>query len=172
MEAFVALAESARLPGPTLGPPNSSRQGSGRSRRMALLSTALRLFKCVPCVRRAAALCAAPAGMQPCATTLLAWQLGSHSDPAVTMPLDWVKMWMQLWARASQSQRRSLRVAWARALPRILLGGVRWWARVTGPLQATIAILGQIGWHAVEAARWISKDGNEYAELLWATGIW
>ena len=118
-------------------------------------------------MRRAAALCASPAGAQPCITTMLAWRLGPRRDPAAAVPLEQVSMWMRLWARSSEDQRCQLRTAWARALPRVLLGGVRW-ARVTGPMQATIAVLGQAGWHPVAPDRWISAEGTEYAELDWA----
>ncbi len=121
----------------------------------------------VQSMRRAAVLCCAPAGVQACTTTLLAWRLGSQRDPAVATPLEQVKLWMKLWARASPTDRRDLRKAWARALPRVLLRGVRW-SRVAGPLQATMAVLGQCGWHPIEPDRWISPDGSEYAGLQWA----
>ncbi len=118
-------------------------------------------------MRRAAVLSVAPAGAQPCTTTIIVWRLGSHRDPAVAAPLEQVKLWMRMWARAPAAQRKELEMAWMRALPRVLLGGVHW-SRVTGPLQATIAVLGQLGWHPVAPDRWISIDGSEYAELDWS----
>ncbi len=99
-------------------------------------------------MRRSAVQCVASAGTQPCTTTILAWRLNPRQDPAVACPLEQVRLWMQLWARAHRAERVELREAWARALPRILLGGLQW-HRVTGPMQATIAVLGQVGWHPV-----------------------
>ena len=118
-------------------------------------------------MRRAAAASVAKAGTQPCTTTLLAWRLGAHRDPATAMPLEQVKLWMKLWARATRQQRRELRAAWVRALPRILLGGVHW-KSVTGPMQATMAVLGQVGWRPIEPDKWITEDGREYGELEWS----
>ena len=77
-------------------------------------------------------------------------------------------MWMRIWGRATVAQRRELRTAWARAIPRIMLDGVRW-ERVTGPMQATIAVLAQIGWHPVHPNKWIDAEKENMAELEWAT---
>ncbi len=119
-------------------------------------------------MRRAAVCSASSAGAQPCTATIIAWRLGPQSDPAVTTPLEQVRLWMRLWARADKKERKEMRGAWARALPRILLGGLHW-ERVSGPLQATIAVLGQVGWHPVEPNRWIDASGTEYAELEWSS---
>ena len=72
-----------------------------------------------------------------------------------------------LMVRANKHERRDFRIAWARALPRILLGRLHW-ARVSGPVQATIAVLGQVGWHPVSPDKWIAPGGTEYAELGWS----
>ena len=36
-------------------------------------------------------------------------------------------------------------------------------------MQATIAVLGQVGWHPSAPDKWLSADGKEIAELEWAT---
>ena len=75
-------------------------------------------------MRRTAAMTVATAGVQPCTSTLLCWRLGAHMDPAIALPLEEIRLWMGLWARTSTSQRAELRMAWARALPRILLKSI------------------------------------------------
>ena len=50
-------------------------------------------------------------------------------------------------------------------MPRILLEGVNW-ACVTGPSQATIAVLGQVGWHPISPDKWLTPDNEEFAELV------
>ena len=125
-------------------------------------------------MRRAAVLCVAPAGVQPCTATILAWRLKPRCDPAIATPLAQVEQWMKLWKRASGDERTDLRRAWARALPRTLLKGIHW-STVSGPMQATVAVLGQAGWHPVSPDKWISRTHTEYAELDWSpfanTGI-
>ncbi len=118
-------------------------------------------------MRRAAVNCVAPAGAQPCTTTILAWRLSKRRDPAIASPLEQVQLWMRLWARATPAQRKEIRIAWARALPKVVHRGVKW-AQVAGPLQATMAVLGQVGWHPVAPDHWFSAGGTELAELDWA----
>ena len=119
-------------------------------------------------MRRAAVLSVASAGVQPCTTALLAWRLGPKRDPVIQTPLEQIQCWMKLWARATRAQRKELRLAWARSLPRVLLGGVHW-RNVVGPLQATQAVLAQVGWRPVAPDNWVSANGDEYAELEWST---
>ena len=119
-------------------------------------------------MRRAAIRSVKNAGTQPCTTTTLAWRLGNRRDPGVQVPLDQIKLWMRLWGRANTTQRRDIRIAWSRALPRILLNGIHW-ERVSGPMQATIAVLSQIGWHPVQPNRWMDGGKDNLAELEWAT---
>ena len=49
-----------------------------------------------------------------------------------------------------------------------MLNGVHW-ERVTGPMQATIAVLAQIGWHPVQPSKWMDAEKENLAELEWAT---
>ena len=118
-------------------------------------------------MRRSAVLTVARAGVQPCTTTILQWRLGRHRDPAIALPVEQVKMWIRLWERASKRQRNEIRLAWARGMHRVLLGGVRW-MKVTGPMQATMAVLGGIGWRPVAPDKWIDAAGDQYAELGWS----
>ena len=64
-------------------------------------------------------------------------------------------------------QRRELRTAWARALPKISLNGVHW-ERVTGPTQATMAMIAQIDWHTVAPDKWMDTEKENLAELEWS----
>ena len=106
----------------------------------------------VRAMRRAAVLSVAPAGVQPCTTTLLAWRLGSRRDRAAATSLEQVQLWMRLWARSSSMQRTELNTAWARGMPRVLFAvytghvsrgrsrqPLRFWARWDGiPLLLTV----------------------------------
>ena len=83
------------------------------------------------------------------------------------MPLDQIKLWMRLWGRATSTQRRDIRTAWSRAIPRILLNGIHW-DRVSGPMQATIAVIAQIGWHSAAPDRWVDTEKANLAELEWS----
>ncbi len=40
--------------------------------------------------------------------------------------------------------------------------------KVTGPMQATMAVLGGIGWRPVAPDKWIDAAGDQYAELGWS----
>ncbi len=61
-------------------------------------------------------------------------------------------------------EKREYRAAWTTALPRMLLNGVQW-ARASGPLQGTIAAMGQLGWVPAQPARWLAPDGATDADL-------
>ncbi len=115
-------------------------------------------------MRRNAAMCVAKAGSHPCMATLLAWRIGYKNDPAVMEPLRQVQMWMRLWQSTPAEERATIRKAWRRALPKVLLKGVHW-GRVSGLLQATIATLGQMGWAPVQPDRWLVADRLSYADL-------
>ncbi len=115
-------------------------------------------------MRRNAALSVSAAGLRPCLASLLAWRLDEDCDPAVREPLKQVQLWRRLWDTTPEAERSDLRKAWRRALPKVLLKGVHWGA-VSGPMQATIATLGQVGWAPVQPDRWLTEDRTRYADL-------
>ncbi len=118
----------------------------------------------VATMRKNARMCVTPAGAQSCTTTLLAWRLGPRSDPAVTAPTRQVKLWQRLWRSSPPSEKRQIAKAWKRAHPRILLHGVKWGC-VSGPLQATVAALGQLGWAPVSPNKWLAPGKDKMADL-------
>ncbi len=115
-------------------------------------------------MRRNARACVVPAGAHACSATLLAWRLGPRSDPAVTAPVRQVRLWQRLWHSSSGAERREIAKAWRRAHPRMLLHGVKWGCS-SGPLQATFATLGQLGWAPVAPNRWLTPDRQTMADL-------
>ncbi len=115
-------------------------------------------------MRRNAALSVAKAGLKPCTASLLAWRLDGDADPAIRTPLRQVQLWMRLWTSTPDSQKAELRTAWKRALPKLLLKGVNW-GLVSGPMQSTIACLGQLGWAPVQPDKWVTEDRLQYADL-------
>ncbi len=115
-------------------------------------------------MRRNAALSVATAGLRPCLASLLAWRLDDDSDPAIREPLKQVQLWRRLWSTTPDADKADLRKAWRRALPKVLLKGVRW-GSVSGPMQATIATVGQLGWAPVQPDRWLTEDRTQYADL-------
>ncbi len=115
-------------------------------------------------MRRNAALSVATAGLRPCLASLLAWRLDEDSDPAVREPLKQIQLWRRLWCTTPEADKADLRKAWRRALPKVLLKGVRW-GSVSGPMQATIATVGQLGWAPVQPDRWLTEDRTQYADL-------
>jgi hypothetical protein len=115
-------------------------------------------------MRRNACASVVPAGSQACPTSLIAWRLGPEVDPAVREPVRQVSMWMRLWETSNRRDKEDIRKAWTRAIPRVLLGGVHW-GRVTGPLQATVATLGQLGWTPNGPTRWLTPSKEHYADI-------
>jgi hypothetical protein len=77
-------------------------------------------------MRRNAALSVAGAGLKPCTASLLAWRLDEEADPAIRAPLRQVQLWRRLWTSTPDDQKGELRIAWRRALPKLLLKGVNW----------------------------------------------
>ncbi len=108
--------------------------------------------------------CVTKAGSHPCVATLIAWRLGPDTDPAAREPLRQVQMWMRLWNTTPTEEKGAIRKAWRRALPKVLLKGVQW-GRVSGPLHATIATLGQMGWAPIQPDKWLVEDRSTYADL-------
>ncbi len=115
-------------------------------------------------MRRNACMSVAPAGAQPCSTSLIAWRLGSGADPAVREPLRQVSLWRRIWNTTPQEQRADIKKAWRRAVPKILLHGIKW-SKVTGTLQATVATLAQLGWVPSAPSRWATPCRSHYADL-------
>ncbi len=115
-------------------------------------------------MRQNARVCVVLAGTHSCTTTLLAWRLGPRCDPAVVAPVRQTKLWQRLWHSSTPSEKRDITKAWQRGHPRVLLQGVKW-GRVSGPLQATVAALGQLGWAPVAPNRWLTPDRATMADL-------
>ncbi len=115
-------------------------------------------------MRRNATRCVQSAGSHPCTATLLAWRIGSKNDPAVAAPMRQVQLWKRIWRSTPRHERGELREAWRTAVPRILLGGTKW-KMVSGPFQATVAVLGQLGWVPATPSCWLAPSRDQYADL-------
>ncbi len=118
----------------------------------------------VKAMRRNACMCVKPAGAQPCSASLLAWRIEGADDPAVSAPRRQIQLWRRIWSTTKGGERAAVRKAWRTAHPKILLGKVNWGA-ASGPMQATIATLGQLGWSPVSPSRWLSPDKSTHADL-------
>ncbi len=115
-------------------------------------------------MRRNACNCLPPAGSQPCTATLIAWRLGAESDPAVVEPVGQAALWMRLWGSTKVQERTSIAAAWRSAHLVVLFVGVKW-STVSGPMQATIATLGQLGWAPCSPHQWLAPGRDAYADL-------
>ncbi len=115
-------------------------------------------------MRQNARVCVVPAGTHSCTTTLLAWRLGPRCDPAVVAPVRQAKLWQRLWHSSTPREKKEITKAWQHGHPRVLLHGVKW-GRVSGPLQATVAALGQLGWAPVAPNHWLAPDRATMADL-------
>jgi hypothetical protein len=116
-------------------------------------------------LRRTAALATGLARKGGCTTALLHWEFGGSADPGLSTPLAQLGAWFDLWTSAAEPLRARLRRAWLRALPALRPARSRW-ARVRGPLGATVATLLDLGWRPIAADIWLTPAGDESCQLL------
>ena len=106
----------------------------------------------------------APVGRRPCATTAIAWRYGESIDLAVKVPVEQAALWQRLWASSKVGDRKCIRKAWRRNVPKIVTNKVTW-RNVHGPMQATMLTLHRLGWKIPSADMWITPCGNAMANL-------
>ena len=58
-----------------------------------------------------------------CLTTTLAWIYGPSGDPAISVRLDQISEWIDLWSTFSYQKRLRVKKAWTRLLPQLGLDG-------------------------------------------------
>ena len=95
-----------------------------------------------------------------CTTTTLALQLGPGADPALYLPVEILQAWLGLLASTPLSA-GALATAWRRTVRRVSQG--RRWAKVRGPMGATISTLLDLGWGPEGPTKWRAPD-----DQLWA----
>ena len=71
---------------------------------------------------------------------------GQHTDPAVTVPMEQIKFWVNLYRSAPRDLQELVQAAWFRIPERVKDVG---WRKVTGPCAASFLTLAQIGWKPV-----------------------
>ena len=117
-------------------------------------------------LRSTARLCVKKAGCRPCVATLLHIRLGPGKDPAIREPVEYIKLWMQVYERyrTVECKRQQLKLAWTRALPKVVHKGANW-RNVGGPLTATIATIAEQGWKPIAPGHWRTPDETMEAVL-------
>ena len=107
-----------------------------------------------------------------CGTTAIALALGPSADPGISNVKDQVATWVSLWGHQSGLHDRA-RSAWPIVHRRIMSRGNPSWARVTGPMGATIASLASVGWKAEYPQLWEDPRGDRWVidPTAGATGI-
>jgi hypothetical protein len=95
-----------------------------------------------------------------CTTTLIWLELGEQHDPATKYTLDQIRMWFYL---INMSENSLVHVAkmWWKAKRHINVGNPEW-AKVRGPMGATIALLGEIGWDPISPLKWAHPIGEKW----------
>ena len=115
-------------------------------------------------------------GANACSTSVLAWAFRrsstntAHADPRVSIPVEQLKSWMSMWARASKTTRRVVERQWAKAY-RIIAASKNRWMMVRGPISATIATVLDIGMKPVAPCRWMTQDGVSFSNFDHEPGI-
>ena len=108
-------------------------------------------------LRRQTAEAAGIGGSKRCLTSTIAIAFGEDKDPATEIPIRIVTNWLRMWEEATDQQKKKIRKAWARQLPKLL--HKRPWSRVVGPMGATIATLASIGWKPAAPDKWKRGEG-------------
>ena len=98
-----------------------------------------------------------------CPSTAIAVALGPGKDPEVTLPVQQVSLWLDLW-RSDAMLRTMTARHWSQAVANVKAqdgGGVRW-NKVISPLSATIATLTEQGWCLDNVRRWSDPSGAQW----------
>ena len=84
-------------------------------------------------------------------------------DPGVKMPVTTILTWIDLWYKLVEGRRSPIRIAWGKVLRDMVerLPTQRW-AKVTGPISATIVSLQEMGWHPALPDVWVDEMGDSW----------
>jgi hypothetical protein len=114
--------------------------------------------------RRAAVMCGGNTGWRPCYTTALCLQGGMMHDPEVELQVKQVGTWLDLWWDVTVAEKEELTCAW-RKIRDELTGAPesKRWARVAGPIAATVTTLLELGWQPLQPDFWLSTNRTQAA---------
>jgi hypothetical protein len=93
-----------------------------------------------------------------CVTSTLAWVYGPGEEPAVSLRVEQVAWWFDIWQLADATSRERIRKMWVRTLTKLGLKRDTMWSRAKGPISATICTLYEAGWSPLSPTRWLAKD--------------
>jgi len=103
-------------------------------------------------------------GKRSCTTSSLWWKLGAKFDPAVFLPTKQVSAFVNIFKKANGKRRAKIRDLWTNLVPTALDANNRW-ARVSGPIHATVATLCDLGWDVTNFREWVSPNGKPFSVL-------
>ena len=100
-----------------------------------------------------------------CTTTALALEGDEDKDPAVSVHIDILLMWMSV-SRELKSMKKAVETVWEKWRTRLQNGKSRW-NKVTGHMAAVVATLLQIEWEPLGPWKWRSPDGQTWEVDPW-----
>ncbi len=95
-----------------------------------------------------------------CATVAIDLGMGQKADPEISIRVEVVKDWIEIWAGCSEEEKRRIRRAWRKMAMRI--DGKYRWREVKGPMGAVITTLKDMGWKVPAPDVWISPEGDKW----------
>ncbi len=112
----------------------------------------------VEAMRRNMKLCTHLGRLRGCMTTTLKWVFGSGCDPAVSIRVEQLGEWCDIWADATSGKRQRIHKQWMRLMPSLVNNSGRW-SVSGGPMAATICTLVEIGWKPISPSAWLVEEG-------------
>jgi len=82
----------------------------------------------------------------------------------VFLPTKQVSAFVKLFKKANGKRRAKIRDLWTNLVPTALEASNRW-AKVSGPIHATVATLCDLGWDVSNFREWLSPDGKPFSVL-------
>ena len=93
-----------------------------------------------------------------CTTTAIAWIYGEYVDPYISIRVEQLATWIDLWVSYGSDVQSKLQNMWRKKLSAIICNRKHMWSLAKGPMTATICTLLEIGWKPTSPSRWFTGE--------------